>query len=117
MRKINYKGRCEKRSTDKCKSVCRLYDPIQSAYLDQLIANPDITDINCNFHLDDDLNEYMTDFLCTKADGTPLVRECVVRRLLSTPLTIKLLDLSRCYWLRHGVEDWGIVTNAETNEE
>ncbi len=117
MRKKNYEGRCEKRSITKSEAICRTYDPIQSAYLDLLNANPDILEIRCNFHLDGDLNDYMTDFVCTKPDGTLLVRECVYRRLLSKPLTIKLLDMSRTYWLRHGVNDWGIITNEETASE
>lgn len=32
MRKIGYKGRCEKKTLSKCKEVCRTYDPIQSKY-------------------------------------------------------------------------------------
>lgn len=36
MRKKNYKGRCEKKTIDKCKTVCKTYDPIQSAYVDIL---------------------------------------------------------------------------------
>ena len=31
MKKINYKGRCEKRKVSKCKDVCRTYSKIQSA--------------------------------------------------------------------------------------
>ena len=36
MRKKGYKGRCEKRVIGKCEGVCRIYDPIQSAYADIL---------------------------------------------------------------------------------
>ena len=38
MRKKNYKGRCEKRTLSKCQDICRTYDPIQSAYADELQA-------------------------------------------------------------------------------
>lgn len=31
MRKKNFKGRCEKKTIDKCKTVCKTFDPIQSA--------------------------------------------------------------------------------------
>jgi hypothetical protein len=41
------------------------------------------------------------------------VRECIYRRLLNKPMTLKLLDASREYWLRHGATDWGLVTDAE----
>ena len=40
-------------------------------------------------------------------------RECVQRSHLTNPMTVKLLDISREYWLRHGVTDWGLVIDAE----
>ena len=36
MKRINYKGRCEKRKASKCTEVCRTYSKIQSAYVDVL---------------------------------------------------------------------------------
>ena len=32
MRKKNYKGRCEKQTLEKFTTICKTYDPIQSAY-------------------------------------------------------------------------------------
>ena len=114
MRKKNYKGRCEKRTLSKCKEICRTYDGIQSAYADMLEQNESITEIRCNVLLDGlELGEYTTDFVCVKADNDFMVRECVSRKYLTKPLTVKLLDMSREYWLRRGVQDWGIVTNDE----
>ena len=114
MRKKNYKGRCEKRTLSKCKEICRTYDDIQYAYADLLQQNDSITEIRCNVLLDGlELGEYTTDFVCVKADKDWRVRECVSRKYLTKPLTVKLLDMSRCYWLRRGVYDWGIVTNEE----
>ena len=114
MRKKNYKGRCEKRRLSKCQDVCRTYDTIQYHYADLLQANEDITEIRCNVHLDG-LSDgaYTTDFVCVKSNKDLMVRECVSRNFLTKPLTVKLLDMSRCYWLRRGVVDWGIVTNDE----
>lgn len=111
MRKKNYKGRCEKRTLSKCKEICRTYDSIQSVYADLLQQNDSITEIRCNVLLDD--LEYTTDFVCVKADNDLMVRECVSRKYLTKPLTVKLLDMSRDYWLRRGVVDWGIVTDEE----
>ena len=54
----------------------------------------------------------MTDFVCTKTNGDLMVRECISTKLLEKPLSMKLLDMSRTYWLRHGVTDWGIVVDA-----
>lgn len=48
-----------------------------------------------------------------KEDGDLMVRECVERKYLTKPLTAKLLDTSRQYWLRQGVTDWGIVVEKE----
>lgn len=114
MRKKNYKGRCEKRTLSKCNEICRTYDGIQSAYADMLQQNESITEFRCNVLLDGlELGEYTTDFVCVKADNDLMVRECVSRKYLTKPLTVKLLDMSRDYWLRHGVCDWGIVTDEE----
>lgn len=109
MRKKNYKGRCEKRSISKCEEVCRTFDPIQYAYADILQDNTEIVEIRCNVPLDG--LEYTTDFVCVKTGGELLVRECVNRKFLTKPLTVKLLDESRQYWLRRGVTDWGLVVD------
>ena len=112
MRKKDYKGRCEKRVLDKCNSLFKSYDSIQSAYANILVKNKDIAEVRCNVILDDDCSEYMTDFVCTKTNGDLMVRECISTKLLEKPLSMKLLDMSRTYWLRHGVSDWGIVVDA-----
>mgnify|MGYP002587364947 FL=1 len=111
MRRKNYKGRCEKRSLNKCNGVCRTYDKIQYAYADLLEKSNLIKEFDCNVPLDN--ADYTSDFVCIKADNTLMVRECVERTLLTKPRTVKLLDFSREYWLKHGVEDWGIVTNGQ----
>ncbi len=114
MRKKNFKGRCEKRVIGKCSEVCRTYDAIQYAYADLLQKNDEIKEIRCNVLLDGlDVGEYTSDFVCTKKDGDLMVRECVFRKFLMKPLTVKLLDASREYWIRHGVTDWGLVIDEE----
>jgi hypothetical protein len=110
MRKKGYKGRCEKRALEKSKEVCRLYDAIQSKYADMLQEHKDIKEIRCNVLLEGlEIGEYTSDFVVVKSDGDLMVRECVFRKFLTKPLTVKLLDASRQYWLNHGVSDWGIV--------
>ena len=114
MRKKNFKGRCEKRAIAKCEGVCRTYDAIQSTYADMLQASDEVKSIRCNVLLDGlDVGEYTSDFVCTMVDGDMMVRECVYRKLLMRPSTVKLLDASREYWLRHGVTDWGLVIDEE----
>ena len=112
MRKKNYKGRCEKQSLEKFATICKTYEPLQTAYANILANSKDIVEARCNVVLDDECSEYMTDFVCTKSDGEIMVRECMSRKLLSRPQMAALLDKSHTYWLRRGVKDWGIVTDA-----
>ena len=48
MKKINYKGRCEKRKVSKCKDICRTYSKIQSAMVDLLEIDEKVTSFECN---------------------------------------------------------------------
>jgi len=94
--------------------VCRTYDAIQYAFADVLQADDSITEFRCNVPLDGlTEGEYTSDFLCVKAGGDLMVRECVLRKFLIKPMTVRLLDLSKAYWLRHGVTDWGIIIEKE----
>lgn len=113
MRKKNFKGRCEKRKLSKCEDVCRTYDAIQYAYADLLNSSANIKNFCVNVLLDGLEGGYTSDFVCTKADNDLMVRECVERKHLTKPLTVKLLQASKDYWLRHGVSDWGIVIEKE----
>lgn len=107
MRKKNFKGRCEKRKLPKCEDVCRTYDVIQYAYADLLNDSEDIKSFRVNVLLDG--MDYTSDFVCIKADNDLMVRECVERKYLTKPMTIKLLQASKDFWSGHGVSDWGIV--------
>lgn len=114
MRKKNYKGRCEKRTLSKCKEVCKTYDAIQAAYAEVLQECDEVKEIRCNVLLDGlEIGEYTSDFVCVKPDGDLMVRECVFRKFLMKPMTVKLLDASKQYWQNHGVSDWGLVIDAE----
>ena len=118
MKKYNYKGRCVKRTVSKCIEVCRTYSQIQSAFVDVLEKDDDIISFECNVRLKgvaDDM--YTTDFVAKKNDGSIMIRECVWRINLNRPSYTKLLDISRNYWLAHGVEDWGIVIEKERKDE
>ncbi|MGN0184417.1 MAG: hypothetical protein ACI4AL_04805 [Aristaeellaceae bacterium] len=114
MRKKGYKGRCEKRIISKCSEVCRTYDAIQAAYAGTLQADDEIREIRCNVLLDGlPEGEYTSDFVCIRTDGDMMVRECVQRKHLMKPMTVKLMDASREYWSRRGVTDWRLVIDAE----
>ena len=79
--------------------------PKLSAY-DVLSTSNEIKSFRVNVELEED---YTSDFVCTKLNGDLMVRECISRQYLIKPMNARLLDLSRGYWLRHGVTDWGIV--------
>jgi len=114
MRRKNYKGRCEKRTLTKCQEVVRTYDEIQYAYADVLERNSDVKSYQCNVVLDGvESDVYTSDYVCVMTDGDLMVRECVQRERLQKPMTVRLLDISRIYWLRRGVTDWGIVIDEE----
>lgn len=113
MRKKNFKGRCEKKKLSKCEGVCRTFDVIQYAYADLLNGSADIKSFRVNVLLDGLEGDYTSDFVCVKTDNDLMVRECVERKHLTKPLTMKLLQASRDFWLRHGVSDWGIVIEKE----
>ena len=118
MRSKNFKGsKCVKMKLSKSDEVVKTFDNIQTAYAQVLDKDENIQKIQCNVVLEEVENgEFTTDFLCTKVDGDLLVRECVFRKKLSLPRTCKLLDLSRDYWRKRGVEDWGIVIEQEEKE-
>lgn len=114
MRKKGYKGRCEKKKLSKSQEICRTYDVIQSVYADILQNDNNIQEIRCNVLLDGlTEGDYTSDFVCVKTDGDLMVRECVFRKFLIKPMTVKLLDASKDYWQNHGVLDWGIIIDAE----
>lgn len=117
MRKKNYKGaKCTKRTIPKCEGICKTYDSIQYAYADLLSASDDIQCFRVNVLLEGLAEgEYTSDFVITKADGGLMIRECVSRKHLTKPMTAKMLDASRNYWMSHGVTDWGIVIESEGN--
>ena len=114
MIKKNYKGRCQKRKMKKCRDVVRTYSAIQTAYAEVLEREEKIKEFRCNVFLDGlEAGAYSSDFVCVKQDVDLMVRECVFRKFLTKPMTVKLLDASRDYWLKHGVSDWGLVIDEE----
>lgn len=109
--------RCEKRTLSKCiNGVVRTYNVLESKYADKLEADSNVKEFRCQVLLEGlEIGEYCSDFVARKVDGDLMVRECVFRKHLSKPMTAKLLDASRNYWMRRGVTDWGIV--VEKKEE
>ena len=118
MRKKNYKGRCIKQQLPKFKDVCRTYDALMTETAKILAKDESIIEICCNVPLEGiEADNYTTDFVCKKEDGSLMVRECVYRKHITKPLTMNLLDMSYQYWKEHGVTDWGLAVDKETDDE
>lgn len=120
MKKKSYRGsRCEKRSMSKCADgVARTYNAIESNYAQKLEDDPEVKEFRCQVPLEGlEIGEYCSDFVAVKVDGDLKVRECVYRKHLVKPMTAKLLDVSRNYWMRRGVTDWGIVVEKKEDAD
>ena len=102
-----------KKKLNKCSNVFRAHNDLQLRFGEQLDKSSEVIEINANVELKDfEFGDYTTDFLCRKNNGELMVRECVYKKNLLKPSTIKLLDGSRNYWLSNGVKDWGIVLDG-----
>lgn len=119
MRNKNSKIAATKLHLCKCDGVCITYSKIQYAYAMKLEKDQSIANIRVNVDLDGYKDNkypertYTSDFVCVKDTGDLMVRECIERKLLQKPMTIRLLDISKEYWKTHGISDWGIVINEE----
>lgn len=76
------------RKVSKCTEVCRTYSKIQSAYVDILEQDDSIISFECNVLLEGvEGNQYSSDFMAKKADGSTIIRECVWRFNLNKLMT------------------------------
>lgn len=115
MRNSNTRARCNKKQLSKAKGVVRTYNDLQDKFADILQTDDNIKEFICNYPLTDfpiTEGKYTTDFYCTTIEGEVIVYECCFRKHLTKPLTAKLLDESRNYWLKRGI-DWRLVIDAE----
>jgi len=115
VRNTNSKVRCEKRQMSKCNEVVRTYNDLQFAFANILENDTTVKEFICNYPLSDfplTDGKYTSDFYCTTIEGDIVVYECCFRKHLARPSTAKLLDASRTYWLKRGV-DWRLVIDAE----
>ena len=119
---MNPKGykrtRCEKRTMSKCSDgIAKTYNTLESRFADMLQEDDAVESFRCNVPLEDlPEGEYCSDFVCVKTNGDLMVRECVYRKNIMRPKTIRLLDASRDYWIRRGVTDWGLVVDKKKED-
>ena len=117
MHNSNSRSKTIKKKLNKCKNIFFAYSNLQFTYGNILDSSSEVIEIKCNVKLVEcDLGDnYTTDFVCTKLDGSLMVVECIEKDKLLKPLTCKMLDTSRNYWLSKGVEDWRLVVGEESN--
>ena len=115
MHNSNTRSKTIKKKLNKCKNIFFGYSNLQFHYGCRLDLNEDIVEIKCNVKLVGcELGDsYTSDFVCIKRNGETMVRECVEKSKLLKPLTCKMLDSSRNFWLSNGVNDWGIIIGEE----
>ena len=113
MRKKTTKGRCEKRTLEKCIGVCKTYSPIQKVYAVYIEENDHVKEFRTNVLLDGEASGYTTDFVIETSDGRLMIRECISKSMLIRVTHCELLEISRKYWLSKGVTDWGIVIDGD----
>ena len=83
-------------------------------FLSKIFNSDDVEEFKCNVLLEGlEEGEYTSDFVCRRTNGDWFVRECVFRSHLTKPMTVKHLDMSREYWMRRGIKDFGVVIDAE----
>lgn len=111
--------RCEKRHLSKCADgVVRTFTTLESNLADILQADKDVKEFRCNVLLDNlDIGQFTTDFVVRLMNGDLRVYECAYRKQLLKPRTAKLLDVSRDYWHRRGVDDWVLVVEKKEVED
>ena len=107
-----HSDRCDKQTLSKCEGVCKTYSPLQAAYAKKLQNDDTVESFLCNQPIEIE-GDYTTDFVIRRLDGSVTIRECIEIDDLMKLKNAKLMDQSRCYWLKRGITDWGIVTSAE----
>lgn len=114
MRQKTLKTKCVKRRIIKCSDLLRTYDIVQETYANHLESDDDVVTVYCNVPIEDlSIGDFTTDYVLIRKDGSTAVRECVLRKNLLRPRTVKLLDFSQRYWLKKGVTDWLVIIDAE----
>ena len=86
-----------KKKLNKCGGVFKAYSELQLRYGEKLDEDETILEIKANVVLEDSEvgNDFTSDFLCIKNDGTSMIRECVYKKNLLKPSTIRLLKKLR----------------------
>lgn len=111
MNKKKYKGKVTKLVLSKSnQEVVKVYHDLEYQYAKQLEEDEEVLCFETHVAITED---YTTDFVITLTNKEIRVRECVYKSKLKNPSTFKALDISRNYWIRRGIMDWGLVVDAD----
>ncbi len=96
--------------------TCSLYSPLQKRFAEFLDKDNNVKEFEANVVVSDLELEgtYTTDFVVKYNDESIKAWECVLRRHITKPKTLKMLSASREYWLKKGIK-WSVVTEAFDN--
>ena len=96
--------------------VCKLYSSLQRKLAERFEDDDNVETFETNVKVDELPIDgtFTSDFLVKFKDGSFKVYECVLRRHITKPMTMKLLSLSRGYWMKKGV-GFAIATETEEN--
>ena len=111
MRNTHTKCKTMTRTLNKCDKRFIAYNDVQWKYADVLEQNEEIVEIMCNVKLKGlEIGEnYTSDFVCVKDNKELVVIETCYKKNLLKPLTCKMLDASREYWIKQGVKEFILV--------
>lgn len=109
MRNKVQKGKCVKQTLPHFEGVVKTYDDLQNAAAKLLSGSSEFISIQANVDcIEMDGIKYTSDFLCKDKDGGYTVYECVYRKYIDKPKTVKLLDSSQRFWQGRGCI-WGWI--------
>ena len=85
--------------------VCKLYSSLQRKLAERFENDDSVETYEANVKVDELPIDgtFTTDFLVKFNDGSLKAYECILRRHLTKPMSMKLLSLSRTHWIKKGV--------------
>ena len=91
--------------------VCKLYSSLQRKLAERFENDDSVETFEVNVKVDELPIDgaFTTDLLVKFKDGSLKACECILRRHLTKPMSMRLLSLSRAYWMKKGV-GFAIVT-------
>ena len=96
--------------------VCKLYSSLQRKLAERFENDDSVETFEVNVKVDELPIDgtFTTDLLVKFKDGSLKAYECILRKHLTKPMSMKLLSLSRAHWIKKGV---GFAIATENMED